>query len=98
MDVHTVATLLFVLLVVALVFGPWLLGTANRLDRLHVRTDAAWAGLDATLARRAVVTRAVAATGSVPPACAGGRPVLCEPRAAAAKSSSRPARSAHRIC
>jgi 8-oxo-dGTP pyrophosphatase MutT (NUDIX family) len=70
MDVHTVATLLVVLLAVALVFGPWLLGTANRLDRLHVRTDAAWAGLDASLARRAVVTRAVAATGSVAPECA----------------------------
>ncbi|MGH3432537.1 MAG: NUDIX hydrolase [Thermocrispum sp.] len=33
--------------------------TANRLDRLHVRTDAAWAALDAALARRAVVARAV---------------------------------------
>ncbi|HEY3754315.1 MAG TPA: NUDIX domain-containing protein [Pseudonocardiaceae bacterium] len=70
MTAHTVAVLLIVVLAVAVVFGPWLLGTANRLDRLHVRTDAAWAGLDATLARRAVVTRAVAATGSVPQACA----------------------------
>ena len=52
-------TLLIVLAVVALI-GPWVLGTANRLDRLHVRTDAAWAGLDASLARRAVVTRTVA--------------------------------------
>jgi ADP-ribose pyrophosphatase YjhB (NUDIX family) len=43
----------------ALVLGPWLVGTANRLDRLHVRTDAAWAALDAALARRAVVARAV---------------------------------------
>jgi 8-oxo-dGTP pyrophosphatase MutT (NUDIX family) len=67
MDVHSVATVLVVLLVAALVLGPWLLGTANRLDRLHVRTDAAWAGLDAALARRAVVTRAVAAAGSVAP-------------------------------
>jgi 8-oxo-dGTP pyrophosphatase MutT (NUDIX family) len=65
MTAHSVVVLLVVVLAVALVFGPWLLGTANRLDRLHVRTDAAWAGLDATLARRAVVTRAVAATGSV---------------------------------
>ncbi|WP_018685915.1 NUDIX hydrolase [Actinokineospora enzanensis] len=40
-------------------FGIWLVGTANRLDRLHVRTDAAWAALDAALARRAVVARAV---------------------------------------
>lgn len=36
-----------------------LVSTANRLDRLHVRTDAAWAALDAALARRAVVARAV---------------------------------------
>jgi 8-oxo-dGTP pyrophosphatase MutT (NUDIX family) len=53
-------TLLVVVIVVALV-GLWLAATANRLDRLHVRTDAAWAALDAALARRAVVARAVAA-------------------------------------
>jgi 8-oxo-dGTP pyrophosphatase MutT (NUDIX family) len=70
MTVRTVATLLVVLLVVALVLGPWLLGTANRLDRLHIRSDAAWAGLDAALARRAVVTRAVAAAGGIDPTCA----------------------------
>jgi 8-oxo-dGTP pyrophosphatase MutT (NUDIX family) len=54
-------TLLAVALVVAVVLGLWLAATANRLDRLHVRTDAAWAALDAALARRAVVGRAVAA-------------------------------------
>jgi 8-oxo-dGTP pyrophosphatase MutT (NUDIX family) len=54
-------TLLAVALVVAVVLGWWLAATANRLDRLHVRTDAAWAALDAALARRAVVGRAVAA-------------------------------------
>jgi 8-oxo-dGTP pyrophosphatase MutT (NUDIX family) len=54
-------TLLAVALVVALVLGLWLAAMANRLDRLHVRTDAAWAALDAALARRAVVGRAVAA-------------------------------------
>jgi 8-oxo-dGTP pyrophosphatase MutT (NUDIX family) len=54
-------TLLAVALVVAVVVGLWLAATANRLDRLHVRTDAAWAALDAALARRAVVGRAVAA-------------------------------------
>lgn len=70
MTAQSVATLLVVVLVVALVLGPWLLGTATRLDRLHVRTDSAWAGLDAALARRAVVTRAVAAAGSVAPDCA----------------------------
>ncbi|HVV18820.1 MAG TPA: NUDIX domain-containing protein [Pseudonocardiaceae bacterium] len=65
MNVQSVVALLVGLLVVVLVLGPWLLGTANRLDRLHVRTDAAWAGLEAALARRAVVARAVAATGGI---------------------------------
>ncbi|SFP98171.1 NUDIX hydrolase [Amycolatopsis rubida] len=41
--------------------GLFLVATANRLDRLHVRTDAGWAALEAALARRAVVARAVAA-------------------------------------
>ncbi|MFI6099993.1 NUDIX domain-containing protein [Lentzea sp. NPDC051213] len=44
---------------VALLLAAWILSIANRLDRLHVRTDAAWAALDAALARRAVVTRAL---------------------------------------
>ncbi|MFJ6676728.1 NUDIX domain-containing protein [Actinosynnema sp. NPDC091369] len=61
-----VATTFLVLLAVAVLVGPWTLGTANRLDRLHVRTDAAWAALDAALARRAVVTRAVAAVCGKP--------------------------------
>ncbi len=34
--------------------------TAHRLDRLHVRYDLSWQALDAALARRAVVARAVA--------------------------------------
>ena len=41
--------------------GLFLVATANRLDRLHVRLDAGWAALDAALARRAVVARTVAA-------------------------------------
>jgi 8-oxo-dGTP pyrophosphatase MutT (NUDIX family) len=53
-------TALVVVVVVAMII-LWLAATANRLDRLHVRTDAAWAALDAALARRAVVARAVAA-------------------------------------
>ena len=60
-----VATLLGIVLVIALLLGPYLLRTASRLDRLHVRTDAAWSGLDAALARRAVVTRTIAAIGHV---------------------------------
>lgn len=52
-------TTALVVVVVALLLSAWILGIANRLDRLHVRTDAAWAALDAALARRAVVTRAL---------------------------------------
>jgi 8-oxo-dGTP pyrophosphatase MutT (NUDIX family) len=48
-----------VVVLVALLLATWILKTANRLDRLHVRTDAAWAALDASLARRAVVVRAL---------------------------------------
>ncbi|NGY65724.1 NUDIX domain-containing protein [Lentzea sp. NEAU-D13] len=51
-------TALFIVLV-ALLLAAWILAIANRLDRLHVRTDAAWAAVDAALARRAVVTRAL---------------------------------------
>ncbi|MDT8912435.1 NUDIX hydrolase [Amycolatopsis sp. PS_44_ISF1] len=47
--------------VVLVLGGLFLVATANRLDRLHVRTDAGWAALDAALARRAVVARAAAA-------------------------------------
>ncbi len=50
----------FVAIVVALV-GMWAFLTADRLDRLHVRYDLSWQALDAALARRAVVARAVAA-------------------------------------
>lgn len=59
-------TLLAVLSAVVVAVGLWLVATANRLDRLHVRMDAGWAALDAALARRAVVARTVAA-GSLPP-------------------------------
>ncbi|WP_086667789.1 NUDIX hydrolase [Lentzea kentuckyensis] len=48
-----------VVVLVALLLAAWILAIANRLDRLHVRTDAAWAALDAALARRAVVARAL---------------------------------------
>lgn len=49
-------TVLF--LVLAGVYTSW---TAGRLDRLHARVDAAWAGLDAALVRRAAAARTVAA-------------------------------------
>ncbi len=60
MNTLVVVILLFVLLVAA--FRLWL--TANRLDRLHVRTEAAWAALDGALSRRIVATRAAAAAGA----------------------------------
>ncbi|MHA3022275.1 NUDIX hydrolase [Mycobacterium sp. BMJ-28] len=46
--------------VAVLLTGSWAYLTANRLDRLHVRYDLSWQALDAALARRAVVARAVA--------------------------------------
>ena len=52
---------LVALLLVLVGFGTWAYRTANRLDRLHVRYDLSWLALDAALARRAVVARAVAA-------------------------------------
>jgi hypothetical protein len=49
------------LVAVLVVIGVWAYQTANRLDRLHVRYDLSWQSLDASLARRAVVARAIAA-------------------------------------
>src|SRR5256885_2151331 len=45
-----VVVALIVVVALALLVGPWLVGTANRLDRLHVPTGGAWAALDAGLA------------------------------------------------
>ena len=51
-----------VLLAVAVLAAAvgWAFQTANRLNRLHVRCELSWQALDAALARRAVVARAVA--------------------------------------
>ncbi|CAM3171184.1 NUDIX domain-containing protein [Prescottella defluvii] len=56
-------TILILALVAAVIvtIGAWAYATANRLDRLHVRSDLSWQALDAALARRAVVVRAIAA-------------------------------------
>jgi 8-oxo-dGTP pyrophosphatase MutT (NUDIX family) len=54
------AVLITVLVAVILLVAAWAFQTANRLDRLHVRYDLSWQALDAALARRAVVARAVA--------------------------------------
>lgn len=61
----TIVVLLVLLLLIA-ALRLWL--TANRLDRLHVRTEAAWSALEGALSRRVVAARAVAATGGLPPA------------------------------
>lgn len=57
-------TILVIALVAAVVVavGMWAYGTANRLDRLHVRSDQSWQALDAALARRAVVVRTLASS------------------------------------
>jgi 8-oxo-dGTP pyrophosphatase MutT (NUDIX family) len=49
------------LVAVLVVLAAWAYQTASRLNRLHVRYDLSWQALDAALARRAVVARAVAA-------------------------------------
>ncbi|HZU49213.1 MAG TPA: exopolyphosphatase, partial [Mycobacterium sp.] len=54
------AVAIAVLVAVLVLFAGWVYQTANRLDRLHVRYDLSWQALDAGLARRAVVARAIA--------------------------------------
>jgi 8-oxo-dGTP pyrophosphatase MutT (NUDIX family) len=55
-----VVVTLALLAVVLLIGVVWAFQTASRLNRLHVRYDLSWQALDAALARRAVVARAVA--------------------------------------
>lgn len=57
----TLPVFLPLVLVLVVLIGVVLLATANRLDRLHIRTDAAYAGLLAALARRSVVARTAGA-------------------------------------
>lgn len=83
MTTTTLLLILTLLLLLALIVGGLLVSTANRLDRLHVRTDAGWAALDAAMARRAVVARAVAVGG--PPG-----PLAARLRAAADHAESTP--------
>lgn len=58
----TILGTVLVLVAVALLAATvgWAYQTASRLNRLHVRCDLSWQALDAALARRAVVARAVA--------------------------------------
>ena len=51
---------LVIVLGLVLVIAVWALLTAQRLNSLHIRTDAALAQLEATLDRRAAVVRALA--------------------------------------
>jgi 8-oxo-dGTP pyrophosphatase MutT (NUDIX family) len=83
-----VGAALMVLLIVAV--GAWAFQTANRLDRLHVRYDLSWHSLDAALARRAVVARAVAAY-------AYGSGERCRRLTALADAAERAPRSAREI-
>lgn len=79
------------LLVAVLLFiGVWAFQTANRLNRLHVRYDLSWQALDAALARRAVVARAIAVDAYGP---GPQRAQLCA-LADAAERAPRPAREA----
>lgn len=55
------AFLIGVLLASLALFVGWMVRTARRLDRLHVRRDLAWQGLLAALDRRALVARTIAA-------------------------------------
>nr|WP_278313126.1 NUDIX domain-containing protein [Lolliginicoccus levis] len=55
-----VLLIVLALAIVVVLVVAWLMSTANRLDRLHIRYDKAWQSLDASLARRAVVARAIA--------------------------------------
>ncbi len=53
------AVAIAVLIAVTLLVANSIYHTAHRLDRLHVRYDLSWQALDAALARRAVVARAL---------------------------------------
>src|SRR6202051_641918 len=70
----------------------WAFQTANRLDRLDVRYDLSWQALDAALARRAVVARAVAADAFGAAANAEARQLVA--RADAAEAAPRRSREA----
>jgi hypothetical protein len=50
-------TALLTVLAVLVLLSAYATWTAGRLDRLHARVDAAWAGLDAQLVRRAAAAR-----------------------------------------
>jgi 8-oxo-dGTP pyrophosphatase MutT (NUDIX family) len=64
---HVVTTVIVLVVVLLLIAALRLWLTANRLDRLHVRTEAAWVALEGALSRRVVAARAMAAAGGLVP-------------------------------
>jgi hypothetical protein len=70
--------------VVVLLLGLWVLFTAQRLDRLHARVDAAGAALDAQLVRRAAALLHTAESGAEASGLADPLRVQCEQVARAA--------------
>ncbi|MDT7550902.1 MAG: hypothetical protein QOE84_3296 [Actinomycetota bacterium] len=64
---HAVVTELVVILAALVLLAAYVTWTAGRLDRLHARVDAAWAGLDAQLVRRAAAARALVPYVADPP-------------------------------
>jgi hypothetical protein len=59
---------IFLIVVVLVLLGLYLSWTANRLDRLHTRIEAARATLDAQLVRRSSVASELAVSGLLDPA------------------------------
>lgn len=74
---------LLLVVVTVLVVAVYLNWTANRLDRLHARVDAARASLDAALVRRAAVAGDLAASPAVRSADPGAAAALAEAATAA---------------
>ena len=68
MSAADAVVLLVLVALAALVLGGWLIWTAGRLDRQHLRLEAARSALDAQLSRRAALAAEVAAAGTLDPA------------------------------
>jgi hypothetical protein len=66
--VADIALLLVVVAAFVAAVGLWLLWTAGRLDRQHLRLEAARASLDAQLARRAALASEIASSEVLDPA------------------------------
>jgi len=64
---HVTTSIIVIVVMLLLLAALRLWLTANRLDRLHVRTEAAWAALEGALSRRVVAARALAAAGGLAP-------------------------------